>query len=692
MRISVSKGRFATVEEGAGAEDQVRWFSPDPAAVADAYAVSRCYAAVELRDGLRQLYDHAQQPTPEIVFAEPTGDAIEGELTIYLGAPDSHPAVEALARGGELESLGEDGYLILAGGSALKRTLTIAALGRKGLLNGVYGYLGYLGLGWASPDQPQAAWPQQLTPWIRGLCLRETPAFRLRGFLMPRPGERPELPLLWMARNRMNMAGPRMPCPAYAKKLGMTLMGGGHVFEELFDPELEVEPGVTLFQAHPDWFAMRDGVRVPARGHACMSNPEAVEYLLDRATERILEKGQTLDVYRFWPLDVWQRWCECPDCLGQGNDADRYLELIHALRQRLGAAYEAGRIDHRPILFFIVYEGSGIYPPPTCPLPEGFDQAMNWMEVWPINRCYAHRQADPECLEFNRHYWRDLQGWLEMFDGTVVMGEYYNVSKFSDLATVFSRVMFADVQDYVEAGISGLQYMHAAAGCWGTRSLTNWQLAQLQWDSNREYDGLLRTFFALRYGPLGEEMEKHYSLLDRAMSNLSVIKSWIAGSLSRRLQHVYADNMADRSTEQLFVYDHLRLHRAEGSDGTIGYGYDNLDDIMAALYRVRGALRKLLGGNDLSPVVRANLEEDLWQVEYTLEFLALHHEFARYWEANRTDSGDPERHRRRILELADSLAATEVPELASTKPEIRRNALVQTDLREPLKKAFEYGL
>ena len=148
--------------------------------------------------------------------------------------------------------------------------------------------------------------------------------------------------------------------------------------------------------------------------------------------------------------------------------------------------------------------------------------------------------------------------------------------------------------------------------------------------------------------------------------------------------------MADRSTEDLFVYDHLRLHRPKGSNGKIGYGFNNFDDIMKALHKVRTGLAKLRPISGLPKVVKTNLDEDIWQVDYTIDFIGLHYEFALYWEANRYGINQANVHKRRILLIAKRLAATKVPEPSLVPEHDNEHALEHTSLSIPLKKAFGF--
>lgn len=656
--IVVSSGRFNNVEIAARSETKVRWFEPNSAAD----AVTECFAAMELRAGLKALFKMAGKNPPAIRFAHPSAVNGKSDIRIIIGTPETNPAAAGAGLQNEIRRLRHDGCVI-ASVRGQTKTVCLSGRTRQGVLNGVYRYLEELGLNWTSPEQPSAARRAGLELWRPNMRIVESPDFALRGAYYTENTRRvgDDL-LLWLARNRFNFVSAGRSGAAFAKKIGLNLTAGGHVFHEIMDPDREIRKGVKLFDAHPDWFhSDYYGKRQRVKGALCMSSPEGRKYLIKSAVEIIRKAAAGIDFYRFWPYDCWGMGCKCSQCRKSGNDADRYLRLVHELRTALDEAFTKGVIDHRIKLLFICYEGSGIVAPPSLSLPEGFDRDLNWLEVWPINRCYAHAQSDPSCRELNLHYWRGLQGWLRLFPDRTIMSEYYNVSQFADMATVFSKVMAADAAVYKKAGIAGIQFMHLAENHWGPRALTNWQLGRLAWQAGRPLEKTLKPFFESRFGPFASKAAPLYSKLDRAMSNLAVIKSWLPGSLRGRFLHIYAETMGDRSTENIFVYDHLFLHRPKHSDGTIGFGLNNLDDIMSALRAVHAGLVRLSRMPGLSPVVRVNLLEDIGQVAYTLDFLGLYDEFARYWEANRYGRKSPAPHRKRILELAKKIDGAQAP-------------------------------
>ena len=695
IRIDVSRGSFKTVATAARSEKKVKWFVPDT----DADAVTECYAAVELRNGIRTLCRNADRTDAAVSFVVPGGKLRSACLQIVLGTPSSNPRVAALQdAGGMRGGSHSEGYLIPARREARTRILYIAALTRNGVLNGVYRYLEELGLGWTSPDRIQAAWPKRVVFWKEALHLTEAPRFESRGFYIgsARHPVTEDL-LVWMARNRMNYCTWPSTHPALAKKLGIGIMAGGDELHLKFDPDHIFKKGKTLYEAHPEWFALRNGRRDPWPGVICLSNRAAVNYLFEQIMAFVMQHAAWLDVYAFGGSDTGKTWCECRACKKMGNAADRYLRLVHEMRRRLDAEYEKGNIDHRIILRFEAYDCNDSLQPPSRPFPKGFDMETTQLEIWPIRRCQAHPIDDPECRELNLLHWRAIQGWHRKFKGRIIQGEFYNVSALADMATVFSKTMAADVRTYAAGGVSGMQYMHVSPGHWGPRSLTNWQLARLLWDPGHDYDSMLRQFFRLRFGPVARQAERLYRKLDLATSNIMMIKSVVAGNLNWNLRRNYGDyaavewdNAGGLPMLELFDFDHLSLHRPADSDGRIGNGLNNLDDIVKAFEDIAAGFRGLRKQRNLPAAAKANLDEDLTLVTYTGLLIELHYQFALCWEANRYGNRQPGPHKARLLRIAARLDRFAFPQAAMGASRVA-NALERTNLSAPLKRAFEYG-
>ena len=95
-------------------------------------------------------------------------------------------------------------------------------------------------------------------------------------------------------------------------------------------------------------------------------------------------------------------------------------------------ARQQGRLKRRVCLTGEAYQET--ISPPTRPLPADFDYDNYMLRCSVINRCYAHALADPACDEVNKYivepYLKWTQGKDRPYKGTIMVGEYYNISKF----------------------------------------------------------------------------------------------------------------------------------------------------------------------------------------------------------------------------------------------------------------------
>lgn len=98
------------------------------------------------------------------------------------------------------------------------------------------------------------------------------------------------------------------------------------VASETFDDFLPV----SRYEAHPEWFAMRQGGR-EARGNFCTSNEAAREAWL-AAAGAWLEAHPGVACLGIWP-EVTQVWCECPACAPL-SVPERYALLWRAAAAR----------------------------------------------------------------------------------------------------------------------------------------------------------------------------------------------------------------------------------------------------------------------------------------------------------------------------------------------------------------------
>lgn len=187
--------------------------------------------------------------------------------------------------------------------------IIVSGEGRKGLLYGVYELLEAQGIRWYSPWEEYV--PEKAETLQMPRCGHYEPTMKLgRGFEFEGPLKDSALLFLWMARNKMNMAAYRSNTWKLQRKLGMEFKAGGHIFEQILDPNKATESGQTLLEAHPDWYGKREEpVTAENARHVqfCMSNEELLEYLFQHLLERlktIWSEADRLDVWGFDTLSL----------------------------------------------------------------------------------------------------------------------------------------------------------------------------------------------------------------------------------------------------------------------------------------------------------------------------------------------------------------------------------------------------
>jgi hypothetical protein len=579
--IVVNWGKNASAVAAGHTEEQLDWHDPE---AADPTACTHAFAALELQHYLREMTgrgddfaiasDRAALPADLILVGGPAANAQTRQMAPRLGV-DAQQLARMAPEAYRIKSTAVDG----------RQVLLIAGGGRVGTLYGVYDLLYRLGCRWFAPGPLGEEVPKidRLGAWD----VTERPAFRSRGFLAWEDRGDPEF-LLWMARNRLNYWCVEQRQHALMHKLGIRMVAGLHDAEELFlnpageypyahprfaasgnkpaDPypvsplyegDADRDGKLSYFEAHPEWYALVKGRRVPGiRGMAgtnyCTSNADATAEFMKNYVQSLIEGPyRDAQMVRFWTLDGGA-WCECEACRALGIPTDRNLLLVHRLYQEIEKARARGAI-RRPIeITFLAY--ADVLQPPTRPLPAGFNEAMCAATFYPIQRCYVHNFDDPACAP-NRRYLRELYGWAadpaRHYRGQIAIGEYYNVSVYKCLPLCLMHTMAHDIPVYYRLGARQFDYMHVTTRDWGPRALVNYQMARQLWDVGTDCPVLWDDYFARRYGPAAAPMGRFYASLERMFANVTELKY----GLARRL---------DRGAKDLFPAAGLRYRRQPG--------------------------------------------------------------------------------------------------------------------------------
>jgi len=575
--LVVNAGRFATAAEAGVAEALVDWRDADSA---DDTACTEGYAALELQAYLRRLSAVGDAFPLADDQSTPMGDLI------VVGGPGSNAYAAAMAAGlgvgePELAALGPEGYRIVSRSVGGRRVTLLAGGSRVGTLYAAYDLLHRLGVRWLAPGALHEEVPERSLQGVPDLDVRSSPAFRTRGFHAWENRGNVDF-LVWMARNRLNLWCVEQEQKALMHKLGVLLLGGGHVLTDRYlgprqpypydhpqfagDEDKPPDPypvspdfrgdangdgSLSRFEAHAEWYGLRGGRRSDAihgdgGDNFCTANEQALaEWTRNAVTDLAEGAYRDADLINAWMLDGGT-WCECDACKRQGTPTDRNLVVVRRYDEAIKQAQAEGRIRRPVRLLFLAY--ADVLQPPSRPLPAGFDPETCIATFFPIVRCYVHRFDDPACSA-NSRYRGHLQGWAEIpgrfYQGQLCIGEYYNLSGYKCLPVCYMHTMATDIPYYYRMGARHFHYMHCTTRDWETRALTNWQMARQLWDPATDVDALWQDYFASRYGPAAADMRRFYEVLERMLGNVSELKY----GLARRLE---------AGAKELFPNPHLK--------------------------------------------------------------------------------------------------------------------------------------
>ncbi|MBN1396244.1 MAG: DUF4838 domain-containing protein [Pirellulales bacterium] len=586
--IVVNFGPYSSAQAAGNSEAEVDWYDADRT---DDAVCTEAFAALELQRCLRIMTGRHND------FNIVDDDSIpEGEL-ILIGSPAGNAAAAKMAgqldiNVGEIAKLGREGYRIKTATTDGRRITLIAGGGREGTLFGVYDLLHRLGCRWFSPAEFDEELPR--AEWNPTFDATERPAFEVRGFYVWEKRGSPEF-VLWMARNRLNLWTVHMDEKPLMRKLGLKLQCGTHdvswrfispksdypydhpkfdgdenkpadpyPISDSFRGDADGNGKLSYFEAHAEWYPMVDGRRVPgveqwSGVNFCTSNKDAVAEFTKNYVQSLIDGDfRGADVAEMWMLDVG-KWCQCPRCKAAGTPTDRNLLVVHRFDKEIKKARREGRLNRPVAIRFLAY--ADVIEPPTRPLPDDFDYQTCTAAFFPITRCYAHNFDDPSCGR-NAPFQKQLDGWIKKPDrhyrGQVCIGEYYNVSYFRSLPICFMHSMAADIPCYHRLGARQFHYMHATTARWGSKALTNYQMARQLWDADADCELLWRDYFQRRYGPAADVMTRFYASLEKMLINAEALKNnW----------HGFAGRL-NRGDKNLFPDPHLQYRRDSEAKGS----------------------------------------------------------------------------------------------------------------------------
>jgi hypothetical protein len=444
------------------------------------------------------------------------------EPMICLGATDA-----AAKAGLPTEGLPLEGYRIatrganvyILGSDTADGALTPGGGTSAGTRNGVYAFLErFVGVRWLMPGEHGDYVPRSPNLTVPDTDLTDAPFFLNRR--VPYTQEsRPEVKQ-WWAR----------------QKLGWSLY--------LLHSHNWTAIPASEFDAHPDWFAQRGGVRVPPTGRykLCITNPGLIRAFADVAV-RHFDEHPTASCYSLSPADS-AGWCECANCRAlYETDPNGDLSITPAVLTFYNAVAKLVAAKHPGKLLAGYVYAAYVFPP-----QKPMKLEPNVFLVWAPSFDYGFTLYRPDL----QRQWEGLAAqWTQVTQNIA----YYDLPNcvHNDLGAPNPPGLGILGFLYPRLKRSGMKGVYVYGNpAWGHSGPMNYLLAKLAWDPDADVEALFDEFCEKAYEAGAPEMERFFRLLDDETERHFVEQPAETYVLSSgRLEDVYARNFSQ--LEQLYV-------------------------------------------------------------------------------------------------------------------------------------------
>ncbi len=438
---------------------------------------------------------------------------IEGKFNIVLDTAND-PA------------LGNEGYRLKSDG----KSLLISANTPLGILYGAYGFLeDVMGVRWFAPGAENEYVPKSPSPSIPVMDQVFKPDFTLRSIGIVNAGGGKPLNDTWdwMVRNRLQLSVKPQRDSRFMRERGAYYFDGGHVL-------MRIVPD-TLFEAHPEYFALVNGKRIrqsDAKGRhlsqPCTTNPEVIKMTIEYLDRYFKNLPEGKAVFHIGNNDV-QTWCECEHCRAldppsereKGYVSTRFYTFINEVAKEV--------LKRNPKAEIRAWGYQNFRVPPESLRPDPRIQ----VGFCTHQRCYRHSIADKNCA-LNGWYREVFAKWIK--SGVRVSERGYQEVLMNEDEYFYlpiEKAIADDLKYYKAAGVTGYSYIITPPDAYvqwmknperQKKVLAQWDClwqslfvaAKLMWDADRDYEKLCEDMGSKYYGGAWPAMKKYRALLAKS--------------------------------------------------------------------------------------------------------------------------------------------------------------------------------
>ena len=429
-----------------------------------------------------------------------TDASLPSEKEIVLGKTNRETDA-SISRDG----LGTDGFVM----KAVENKIFIAGGSARGTLYGAYTFLEeQLGCRWYTADFSYI--PQNSDLAVGSLLNdRQVPSFQLRRNASAGSTAK------YAAQMKMNVAYWDSDETYGGALTYIRALSPNKLMWDVTFPSMVPD---SLFDAHPEYFALRDDTGKRTNQHVCLTNPDVFELCAEYAENCIRANNTTARHIHLGQKDN-QDYCQCENCKAMyekyGSVSAATLVFANKLQQRL---VDDGFSDIY-VTFFAYLETAA---PPTKGDLHCLDRVVPVIcgshaacKVHPYTECGHNRDADNHNMisrfsEPNSNaFVSGLKGWIAAADETYIYEYTINFLNSPQLLANFATLQ-PDVKWMQESGVTGITYVCGDGHYAAFNELRNYLLCKLQWNTDADVSYYMQDFMTHYYGEKGGEYLREY--------------------------------------------------------------------------------------------------------------------------------------------------------------------------------------
>lgn len=337
----------------------------------------------------------------------------------------------------------------------------------------------------------------------------------------------------------------------------------------------------TQFEVHPEYFAERNGTRVPDQ--LCLSNPEVLRITVDSLRAMMARKPAA----RYWSVSQMDNFnhCQCAQCHRtdsiDGAPSGTILRFANAVAERFPDK----------VISTLAYQYSRTAPKVTTPRPN-----VN------IMLCSIEEDRSRPIASRNQpgSFTADLRAWSSLTHNIIVWDYVIN---FSHLVMPFPnwKVLAPNLQLFRDNGVPMIFEQGLSSPGGEMPEFRTYLLAKLLWNPDLNVDSLRTDFMNNFYGDAGVYIDKYTRLLEEELDKSGKALTLYEHSSAHKDGYLSPENLGKYkmlfNSAEASTWDQDTIYQWRVEDARLGIMYAELEIARAMPHAPNGLFEKYSLGN-----------------------------------------------------------------------------------------------